>query len=258
MAKYLLSVPYPPSPERPYTNELTARARTGIREFHETKQCANCHRLPFWTMTNMGGSGMDVPSWRGANDLCKNAPQNRFFFADLVGGDTRGFPERFGFVNDEDMFQMIVEGSVGFSGALGRQLTLSADTAARPDIAELLDALERSASEGGVVLHATGILLGSDLPFRFRAEPRPLSLFYRAGAYRAANGRFFSRRGLLNLAAAGDLVLTDHRPPRSPHRLRAPPAHPAAPRAARPAHVPGWPARRAPRAARQRAHAAAR
>ncbi len=92
MAKYLLSVPYPPSPERPYTNELTARARAGIREFHETKQCANCHRLPFWTTTNMGGSGMDVPSWRGANDRWKNAPQNRFFFADLVRGRHPGVP----------------------------------------------------------------------------------------------------------------------------------------------------------------------
>ncbi len=208
MAKYLLSVPYPPSPERPYTNELTARARAGINEFHNTKQCANCHRLPFWTMTNMGGSGMDVPSWRGANDRWKNAPQNRFFFADLVGGDTRGFPERFGFVNDREMFQMIVEGSVGFSGALGRQLTLNADTVSRPDAADLLDALEQSASEGAVVLHATGILLGGGLPPPFTAPARPLDLVYRAGAYRAANGRFHSRQGLFNLAAAGDLVLT--------------------------------------------------
>ncbi len=208
MAKYLLSVPYPPSPERPYTNELTARARAGINEFHNTKQCANCHRLPFWTMTNMGGSGMDVPSWRGANDRWKNAPQNRFFFADLVGGDTRGFPERFGFVNDQEMFQMIVEGSVGFSGALGRQLTLNADTVSRPDVADLLDALEQSASEGGVVLHATGILLGGGLPPPFTAPARPLDLVYRGGAYRAADGRFHSRRGLYNLAAAGDLLLT--------------------------------------------------
>ena len=208
MAKYLLSVPYPPSPERPYTNALTERARVGINDFHFTEQCANCHRLPFWTMTNMGGSGMDVPSWRGANDRWKNAPQNRFFFADLVGGDTRGFPERFGFVNDQEMFQMIVEGSVGFSGALGRQLTLSADTVSRPDVADLLDALEQSASEGGVVLHATGILLGGGLPFPFQTAPRPLSLFYRAGAYRADDGRLYSRRRLFNLAAAGDLVLT--------------------------------------------------
>ncbi len=69
-------------------------------------------------------------------------------------------------------------------------------------------ALEQSASEGGVVLHATGILLGGDLPYPFRTDPRPLSLFYRGGAYREANGRFHSRRGLFNLAAADDLLLT--------------------------------------------------
>ena len=97
---------------------------------------------------------------------------------------------------------------MGFSGALGRQLTLNADTVARADVADLLDALEQSASEGGIVLHATGIVLGGDLPFPFRTDPRPLSLFYRDGAYRGADGRFHSRRGLFNLAAAGDLVLT--------------------------------------------------
>ena len=97
MAKYLLSVPYPPAPQRPYTNVMTSSARRGVHKFHVEKQCGNCHRMPFWTMTNMGGSGMDVPSWRGANDRWKNAPQNRFFFADLVRNDTQGFPERTGF-----------------------------------------------------------------------------------------------------------------------------------------------------------------
>lgn len=62
MAMYLLSVRYPPSPQRPYTNAMTAQAREGIRKFQFEKQCGNCHRMPFWTMTNMGGSGMDVPS----------------------------------------------------------------------------------------------------------------------------------------------------------------------------------------------------
>ena len=149
MAKYLLSVPYPPSPDRAYTNTLGDAAMEGVRRFHFTKQCANCHRLPFWTMTNMGGSGMDVPSWRGANDRWKNAPQNRFFFADLVRGDTRGFPERTGFTNDTNLFQMIVEGSVGFSGALGRQVTLNPGTAGSDETADLLNALEQSAAEGG-------------------------------------------------------------------------------------------------------------
>ena len=201
MSKYLLSVPYPPSPERPYTNAITAQAQTGIRTFQFEKQCGNCHRMPFWTMTNMGGSGMDVPSWRGANDRWKNAPQNRFFFADLVRGDTRGFPERFGFTSDRDMFQMILEGSVGFSGALGRQTTLNPRTARLPDTALLLDALEQAATEGGIVLQGEGVLLDAD------GTTHPVALEYESGAYHHA-GRAFSRESLLSLAASGRALLT--------------------------------------------------
>ena len=203
MAKYLLSVPYPPSPERPYTNTVTAQAMTGIRKFQFEKQCGNCHRMPFWTMTNMGGSGMDVPSWRGANDRWKNAPQNRFFFADNVRGDTRGFPERFGFTSDRDMFQMILEGSVGFSGALGRQTTLNRRTARHPATTYLLDALEQSADEGGVVLHGEGLLLPPD------AAPRALALEYRDARYHERDGDMaYSRAELAELAATGEALLT--------------------------------------------------
>ena len=69
---------------------------------------------------------------------------------------------------------------------MGRQLALNAETAVRADITDLLDALEQPASEGGVVLHATGLLLRAELPFPSETEPRPLSSFYRAGAYREA------------------------------------------------------------------------
>jgi len=204
LAKYLLSVPYPPSPDRPYTNTLSSAAMEGVRRFHFTKQCANCHRLPFWTMTNMGGSGMDVPSWRGANDRWKNSPQNRFFFADLVRGDTRGFPERTGFTNDANLFQMIVEGSVGFSGALGRQVTLNPDTAGSDETADLLDALEQSANEGGVVLQAEGVRL------REEGASTTLALQYDGAAYRGRGDgdTRYSRQELTDLAAEGDLLLT--------------------------------------------------
>ena len=204
MAKYLLSVPYPPSPDRPYTNTLTSVAMEGVRRFHFTKQCGNCHRLPFWTMTNMGGSGMDVPSWRGANDRWKNAPQNRFFFADLVRGDTRGFPERTGFTNDSNLFQMIVEGSIGFSGALGRQITLNPETAGSEETADLLDALEQSAAEGGVVLQAEGVRLHE------AGAATTLALQYDGTAYRGRDDgdTSYSRRELTGLAAEGDLLLT--------------------------------------------------
>ncbi len=204
MAKYLLSVPYPPAPERPYTNVMTASARKGVHKFHVEKQCGNCHRMPFWTMTNMGGSGMDVPSWRGANDRWKNAPQNRFFFADLVRNDTRGFPERTGFTNDADMFQMIVEGSMGFSGALGRQVTLNADTAELAATKDILRALEISANAGGVVLQADGVR------FRKNGKTLDLALQYGARRYRDRNGgrAVYTRARLIQLAAAGEAFVT--------------------------------------------------
>ena len=203
LSKYLLSVPYPPSPERPYTNAMTTQAETGIRKFQFEKQCGNCHRMPFWTMTNMGGSGMEVPSWRGANDRWKNAPQNRFFFADLVRGDTRGFPEKFGFTSDRDMFQMILEGSVGFSGAHGRQTTLNPRTARLPETALLLDALEQSAAEGAIVLQGEGALLRGD------GSSDPLALEYRDGAYHERDGDLsFTRASLVSLTARGKALLT--------------------------------------------------
>ena len=204
MAKYLLSVPYPPAPERPYTNVMSPSAREGVQKFHFEKQCGNCHRMPFWTMTNMGGSGMDVPSWRGANDRWKNAPQNRFFFADLVRNDTRGFPERTGFTSDQDMFQMIVEGSMGFTGALGRQVTLNAATAKDRATTDLLRALEISANEGGVVLQADGVR------YRKNGKTLDLALQYAARRYRDRNGgrAAYSRGRLIDLAATGDALVT--------------------------------------------------
>ena len=203
LSKYLLSVPYPPSPERPYTNAMTGQARAGIRNFQFEKQCGNCHRMPFWIMTNMGGSGMDVPSWRGANDRWKNSPQNRFFFADRIRGDRRGFPERFGFTSDRDMFQMILEGSVGFSGAHGRQTTLNARTARRSETRLLLDALEQSAAEGGIVLQGEGALLRDD------GSDDALALEYRDGAYHERDrDRSFTRASLVRWAARGEALLT--------------------------------------------------
>ena len=46
---------------------------------------------------------------------------------------------------------MIVEGSTGFSGSFARQLTLNPASGRLAETADLLDALEQSAAEGGVV-----------------------------------------------------------------------------------------------------------
>ncbi len=202
MARYLLSVPYPNAPERPYTNSLSDSAMIGFDKFHFTEQCGNCHRAPFLTTTNMGGSGMDVPSWRGGYDRWKNAPQNRFFIADLVRNDNRGFPERGGFTSDQDMFQLILEMSVGFSGSLARQVTLNGISVDQSLTGNLLDALERSAHEGAVVLQGEGRLLpgtGADIAIQFEGD---------VYVDRNDSSTTYTREELTDLAAAGDLLLT--------------------------------------------------
>ena len=204
MSKYLLSVPYPPSVERPYTNKMTQFAMEGVREFHYGKQCGNCHLLPHWTTTNMGGSGMDLPSWRGANDRWKNAPQNRFFFADFVGGDTQGFPERNGFTQSKEMYQMILEGSIGVPGSFARQLTLNSNTANSEQTADLIDALETADQEDAIVLEGEGLLITND------GKTTAIEISYEDLRYRVKPNEelAYSTSDLLNLAANGNLLVT--------------------------------------------------
>ena len=76
MGTFLLNVPFPPAQKRPYTNELTARARRGFELFHvlgdddpsksQPNICGDCHRMPYLVSTNTPGTGMDAPTWRGA------------------------------------------------------------------------------------------------------------------------------------------------------------------------------------------------
>ena len=61
------------------------------------------------------------------------------------------------------IWDMVLEGSTGFSGALGRQVTLSKSTAKDEFTIDLMNALERSASEGAVVLEANGRLLKNEV-----------------------------------------------------------------------------------------------
>ena len=204
MSKYLLSVPYPPSVERPFDNTVTELGLEGIRDFHFNEQCGNCHYLPHWTTTNMGGSGMDLPSWRGASDRWKNAPQNRFFFVDQVGGDTRGFPERFSFTQSQKMYQMILEGSVGAPGSFARQVTLNSATADADITEDLLAALELADQEGAIVLEGEGILLSNE------DEPSIIDLSFEGDSYQDTldNLTEYSRDELLDLARDDELLIT--------------------------------------------------
>ncbi len=183
MASFLLSIPFPPAQRRPYTDELTQRARDGFELFHilgdndpskrRPNVCGDCHRLPFLVSTNTPGTGMDAPTWRGAYDRYLILPQGRLnimefdFYARIAN---EGIPEKkmwqFSWGNRQrfnPIWDMVLEGSTGFSGALGRQVTLSKSTAKDEFTIDLMNALERSASEGAVVLEANGRLLKNEV-----------------------------------------------------------------------------------------------
>ena len=236
MARFLLNVPYPPAQTRPIDNVLSKSARQGffdssfVNDAAErttgAQTCAACHKDPFLTSTNTPGTGMDTPTFRGAYDRWMVLPQGRVNLIDLLRlvGFGEGFAERDLWVLiglTPTMWEMILEGSTGFSGSFARQATLNAETAATPLTARLLDALERSAAEGAIRLQGEGarIAHGVATPFavdfiegRYRARdggPTPLTESLpdakRSPAVDAAD---FDRSTLLDAARAGTLVLT--------------------------------------------------
>ena len=228
LATYLLSVPYPPAQKRPFDNELTQTGRDGIFEFSfiidsgqgtGAQTCGDCHRMPFLVTPNTPGTGMDAPTWRGAYDRFQITPQARTNVIDLMylafrrsGTEPQSeFNERFYF-EEEDMWdlggaspevwQMVLQNSTGFSGSFGRQVTLNGDTAVEPLTDQLLDAMELSGEEGGVILQGEGVLMEDD-------GAGPLAVEFSNGAYRTRDGsESFDRSELVQLAADGELVLT--------------------------------------------------
>jgi YVTN family beta-propeller protein len=227
MAWYLLGVPYPPAPKRAYTNELSERARSGFRLFHidgdhDPKQltpniCGNCHRMPFLVSTNTPGTGMDAPTWRGAQDRWLILPQGRLNIVDFNfyhAMAERGVPERdvwrmswSGRSRFDPIWDMVLEMSTGYSGAFARQVTLSKFTAKDVQIADLLTALERADTDGAVVLECDGVMLGE--------KRKPVTLQFDAGQYVKTSGTkttgdraAFTRADLTALAADGKFVGT--------------------------------------------------
>ena len=217
LARFILNIPYPPAQTRPFDNALTHAARDGFFEFsyiNDTsgratgaQTCGACHRPPFLVSTNTPGTGMDAPTWRGANDRFTITPQARTNVIDLLRlvnmDDT--FPERNVWIlggASSDIWEMVLQGSTGFSGTFARQATLNERTATRAETARLLTALERSAAEGAVVLQAEGVRIAAD-------GTTPLALQFADGRYAARDGdAAYSRRALVDAAAAGDLLLT--------------------------------------------------
>jgi len=221
MAKFLLHITYPPAQRRAYDNELSERAQEGFELFHikgdndpskrQPNVCGDCHRMPFWVSSNTPGSGMDAPTWRGAYDRFLILPQGRLNIIDFdfyrraaEAGNTErriwqfswGGRRRF-----DPVWDMVLEGSTGFSGAFARQVTLNQTTAKTTLTSSLLDALESTAREGGVVLQCEGIILEDEksipVVFQFEDGYKPLE-----------KGQSYSRAQLLEMAAAGNFIGT--------------------------------------------------
>ena len=226
MATFLLSVPYPPSQKRAYDNVLSSEATRGFKLFHvdgdldpskrRPNVCGNCHRMPFMVSTNTPGSGMDAPTWRGANDRFLILPQGRlniieFDFYRRVA--ERGIPERSvwqfswgGRRRFDPVWNMVVEGSTGYSGSFARQVTLNKTSANDALNSDLLKALELSASEGAIVLECDGAFIDD--------TSRTVALQYdsefKGGVYvsKDADRESFTRKELVSLASTGKFVGT--------------------------------------------------
>ena len=227
LAKFLLSITYPPAQRRAYTNVLSERAEEGFELFHirgdaggtpGANLCGNCHRMPFWVSTNTPGTGMDAPTWRGAYDRFLILPQGRlniidFDFYRRIAEE--GIPERKmwrfswgGRRAFDPVWDMVLEGSTGFSGSFARQITLNKATASEPLTGDLLDALESSSGQGAIVLQAQGVFLSKDesatsVKLQFDAR-------FKGGTYIEIDGarRRFTRQNLVSLATEGRFVGT--------------------------------------------------
>ncbi|MGA1235668.1 MAG: hypothetical protein ACO34E_02265 [Limisphaerales bacterium] len=226
MAAFLLSIPFPPAPERSYHNQLSKEAIRGFSLFHiegdldPSKQspnvCGDCHRMPYWVSTDTPGTGMDAPTWRGAYDRWLILPQGRLNIIDFdfyrrvaeAGADERSI-WRFswgGRPRFDPVWNMVVEGSTGFSGAFARQLTLNSETAKQPLHLDLFQALQNAALDETILLRGEGLLQDAQ-------SNRCLELQFEAskGRFIATHNRgttTFTSDQLVNLSAKGDLTAT--------------------------------------------------
>ena len=158
---------------------------------------------------------MDAPTWRGAYDRWLILPQGRlniidFDFYQRVA--EQGAPERNvwqfswgGRKRFDPVWDMVLEGSTGFSGAFARQVTLNQKSAEAALTADLLDALEQAARDGGVVLQGEGVFIenGKAAPVAFQFDPQ-----LEGGTYtkRFGDQTSFSRATLTSLASTGRFV----------------------------------------------------
>ena len=215
MAIFLLNLSHMPTPGRAYTDELSDAALTGFERFHvtgardtnalNTNVCGSCHTFPYLATDQ---NSMNVPSFRGALDRFITQAQARNSVIDLGGVKQvaeKGWPEEEVWRRMLNMgehkrlwpvLDMFKESGMGFSGAFGRQITLSKDTIDDPVTRDLLDALETSAREESTLLKVSG---------RFASEA--FTLHYTDGRYQQGE-HSWTRDQLLQHAEEGTFIGT--------------------------------------------------
>ena len=232
LAIYNFSVPYPPAPNRPFDDSISKKAVKGFELFHikgdnnpnqqAPNVCGDCHPMPFWTSTNTPGpNGMDAPTWRGAYDRHQILPQGRMNIIDFPwiakvarygrdefslwqftwSGD-RGPRREF-----DPIWNMVLEGSTGFSGVFARQITLNKNTFSTTLTISLFESLERSATQGKVILEVEGAFIDDS---KSRKVEMQFDGSYRGGSYVEKTGdrKHYARTDLLKLAEQGKFVGT--------------------------------------------------
>jgi YVTN family beta-propeller protein len=215
MAVFLLNLSHMPTPGRAYTDELSQDALTGFERFHvtgardtnalNTNVCGSCHTFPYLATDQ---NSMNVPSFRGALDRFITQAQARNSVIDLGGVKQvaeEGWPEEEVWRRMLNMgehkrlwpvLDMFKESSMGFSGAFGRQATLSKDSVKDPATRDLLDALETSAREESTILKISGRFMADDI-----------ELHYADGRYQQGE-HSWTRDQLVDYAAEGNFIGT--------------------------------------------------
>jgi hypothetical protein len=164
---------------------------------------------------------MDAPTWRGAYDRHQILPQGRMNIIDFpwiakVAKDGRDEFSLWQFTWSGDrgprrefdpIWNMVLEGSTGFSGVFARQITLNKDTSSTTLTNSLFESLERSASQGKVILEVEGAFIDDSKSRKFEMQ---FDGSYRGGSYVEKTGdrKHYARTDLLKLAEQGKFVGT--------------------------------------------------
>jgi len=237
MAKFLMSVPYPPTRARQMDDQLSDQAFDAFRGFLGVDQNATgcsraggmCHTAPFWAGTNTPGIGMDAPTFRGIYDRFLQLPNGRtnmYQVYQSIGGATgvswspqngpdEEFAYGFAFSSDsarrqsggrpvQGYFSLFEETSTGFAGSFARQVTLDARSADDDATADILEHMERADGDGLIDLRGNGA--GID-------DGRQLLYVFDDGVYRrhdhdGETSETKTRAQLLSAAADGAITLT--------------------------------------------------